>query len=681
MKIQSPKNLNAYLVISLAAIFAYLPVSFMIFSLKNDVVVIEYPFQHFIAQSLRNSQLPLWFNSWAMGFPMQTVLTWGIYSTPQIIFGFIAGSNFYMLHVQFVFFIMLSGWGMFRLLQRHFLKDEKISLLLTCAFMLSGITVSSSQWLLYITCLSFIPWLTYCAINLFKKPSAYHAIAFAASYFLFFTNVHIYLSVVITYLLIVFFALAIIYVMWYSKKTNEEKRRLLKFASLGFVLTAIICAAPAYYTAETLAHLKRSIPIINDQQFFQENYLHPKALITLLTPLASAKLEYPNTNPVVLNVYTGFFCLLLLPVAIYVSTLKKNYAAWALLSLSVIFLVASFGHLSVVRNSMNVLPGFSYFRHPGVLRIYFLFFLVLFLAQSLRSVKFEELIELTTYRRILKIGLVSFLSLLLIMLVYSIGAVGLPGRSIYETVKKLSFRQLVFINAAAQFVLLLIVLFALEKRKNFLLPLFVADLILNTLICTPFFTISSYTVKEANEILSATKGFPVQKLPPSLTIATKKDGKNNYWYNVNSFKNEVSTDLSMPGPLALKEIDDFSLNDSLKNAFAEKPIAFLLDSSSGSLIIKKQLPKRIVIDMALSKPATIILQQAQFPGWKAYLNGKEISLNQLSLPFVHANLPAGKRTVEFVFDKKGVTVTAIFCHVFVLSFLFFSSYRNLKRGD
>ena len=176
----------------------------MFFSLRNDVVAIEYPIQHFISEGLRNGEFPTWFNTWAMGFPLQSVLSWGVYSTPQMLIGLLFDSNIYVLHVEFIFFIMASGCVMYKLIKTHFIIDKNLSLLLACCYMLSGFTVGSSQWLLYITCMTFIPLVIYCLLSLLKTPSLKYSILFATSFFLLFTNVHIYLTVASSYILIFF---------------------------------------------------------------------------------------------------------------------------------------------------------------------------------------------------------------------------------------------------------------------------------------------------------------------------------------------------------------------------------------------------------------------------------------------------------------------------------------------
>src|SRR5436309_3130210 len=158
---------------------------------------------------------------------------------------------------------------MFHLLKKHFIEDKDLALILSCCYMLSGFTVASSQWLLYITGLTFIPLLLNFLFNLLKEPSLKNAILFAISYYL------------------------------------------------------------------------------------------------LLT-----------------NVYIGLLPLILFPVSLVIIKIQKNIQALALLFISLFFLILSFGHITPVRGWLNILPGISYFRNAGVLRVFFNLFFILYLATA-----------------------------------------------------------------------------------------------------------------------------------------------------------------------------------------------------------------------------------------------------------------------------------------------------------
>ena len=117
----------AYLSIAALAIVAWLPISAMIFSVKNDVLSFEYPIQFFISENLRKGNFPLWMDSWALGFPLQSVLTWGVYSTPRFLIGLIFGSSLYALHIEFILYSIASGCIMYKLLKTHFTGNKELA--------------------------------------------------------------------------------------------------------------------------------------------------------------------------------------------------------------------------------------------------------------------------------------------------------------------------------------------------------------------------------------------------------------------------------------------------------------------------------------------------------------------------------------------------------------------------
>ncbi|MEO7922340.1 MAG: YfhO family protein [Chitinophagaceae bacterium] len=664
-------RLKPYGAIAIAAILAYLPVSSMLFSLKNDVIGIEYPIQHFISESLRKGEFPGWFNTWSMGFPLQSVLTWGVYSTPRMFTGLLFGSNIYLLQAEFVLFIIASGCCMFKLLKKHFIKDHQIALLLSCCYMLSGFTVGSSQWLLYITGMVFIPLSLYCLLSLLKAPSLKYAVLFAVSYYLLFTNTHIYLSITATYLFIFFISVYLLRLILSRDIERTRKTKLSKFILLSLVLTGLFCAAPVYYSIETILFLERSLPLEGNSTFFQSNYLHPDALGSLLFPLSAIKTSHFNTEGTVLDVYIGLLPLLLLPLSLLVNSRQQNRKAWQLLLVSLIFLFISFGHLTPLRSWLNILPGMSHFRHPGVLRIFFNLFFILYLAQSFKELRWQNLFEKKSVNRKYLLG-TNILLLLLSLFALAISAgytSTLWKGSIYETIKTIHRNELVLISAVIQVFFTGLLLFSIIKRPHWFSFILIVELVINTLACTPFFTVSAYRSGEVAAILHSTSDFPVQQNSPYDVPASFIDQKNNTWHNINTYKKEVSNNISMPGPLIIEKVSAFLSAGGRKEMLAGKQLVFLrdtLNNSAVSIHITRQLPSKVTADIDLPTPGEIILQQAAFPGWKAFYNDKEIPLLESGLPFVSVKLPAGRGKLEFKFEKKGVLYSALLLHLVVL---------------
>lgn len=649
----------------------------MLFSLKNDVVAIEYPIQHFLSEGLKNGDFPVWFNTWGMGFPLQSILSWGVYSTPQMLTGLFFSSNIYILHAEFIFYIITAGCCMHKLLKTHFNTDKDLSLLLALCYMLSGFTVGSSQWLLYITGMTFIPLVIYSLLSLLKKPSFKHCLFFAISFYLFFTNVHIYLTVFTTYILIIYLIVYFIRLAYSKNKIANEKRIVTGKISIAFLLTLLLCAAPIYYSIEVINYLARSQPISNDIAFSQSNYLHPDGLISLLLPLSTIKTSHINTEGIILDTYIGLLPLLLLAASIIINKKQKKNTAWGLLSVSVIFLLISFGHLTPIRGWLNILPGMYHFRHPGVLRIFFILAFILYLGKSFNNYKIVDLLNSGSPEKksiIISAVVLLFLSFLT-LLISNRNIFSVWQGTIYQTIKLVDKQTLSAVNAIIQSLILLVILFTITKRRYKLFSfLIITELILNTVICIPFFSISTYSVKEVNKLLQSPPGFPVQQSFPFEVNSTFIDEKGNAWPNVNTYKKEISSKISMPGPLILDNVALFLRKDSAKKWITGKQLVFINDavlSKEDSLIITEQRPDKVSVNLRLSSPKEIILLQGKFPGWKAYYNNSSINLSANSSPFVSTIAPAGKGTLVFKFEKTGVLYSAIILHFIVITFLLF----------
>lgn len=688
-----------YLFIAIAAVLAYLPISSMLFTLKNDVLAIEYPIQHFMSESLRNGEFPSWFNTWHMGFPLQSILTWGVYSTPRMLIGWALPSNIYVFHLEFLFYIMASGWCMFKLLKTHFIADRKLALLLSCCYMLSGFTVGSSQWLLYITAMTFVPLLLHCLLRLLKQPSLKYALLFAISVYLLFTNVHIYLSVVSFYLLAAFL---LVYCIMVSTRKDPARSKAFKWLAGSCLLAALLCAAPAYYTYELVQHLDRRNSIASELSFFQSNYLHPDALSSLLVPLSSVKTIHPNTEGTVLNAYIGLLPLLLLPVTFIINKNGRNRLSWILLAVAALFLIVSFGHLTPVRGWLNIFPAMSRFRHPGVLRVFFNFFIILYIAHSLRNYNFAALSDrIQPFRKTIIATLLILLLLAIVSLLVHVGGSAIWNVSVRQTLKFITADNLWFIGAFLQIGLLLLLLIAFLKLPRFVPGIILLELVINTLACTPFFTISTYSAKEVNKILASPPGFPVQTIPPAQVASGYTDEQGNTWPNINTFKKQVSTQVSMAGPLILENVSKFLSDDSSQASLAHAgmvvplphsdwessslPLAskiLQLQGVNASIKPREQRPRKVSFDIEAQMPMQLMLLQSDFPGWEASLNGKQLPLiHDKALPFVTIETSNPSGTLEFRYEKKSVQYSALLLHAFIVISLLWCIVLKFRRNQ
>jgi len=476
------KILKPYFFIAFTGLLAYAPVSFMIRSLKNDIVALEYPINYFMSQCIHNGEVPYWFNTWAMGFPLQSNLTWGIFSTPQMFFCSVFNYNIFSLHIEFMFFVLMAGWAMFYLLKKYFLKDENIAITLACCYMLSGFITGSGQWMLYITAGAFIPLVLSSLLQLLRYPSFKQATLFAVLYFLMFTSVYAALNIITTYCLLFFVAIYLL-----SVKSEKKKKTIqLKYLFVAGATIILLCLPCFLSTLELLRHMSRGNPISSHLKFFNSNYLHPYGLSTMLLPFSSVKMIFPNTEGTMLNTYAGLFVLLTLPVAFFHSIKEKNRLTFVILLSAIFFLLVSFGSILPLRNGLNFLPGFSYFRNPSIFRFYFIFFLVIYLAIAFHNISWQNIFDIKkgAYSRYLQLSFLAlFLLCLISLLLHFTSMKNISFSNLQQLIKNISYPQTIFLNAFLQIIFLIAIFCTSMLNKYKLVKFFIIlDLIINTLL-------------------------------------------------------------------------------------------------------------------------------------------------------------------------------------------------------
>lgn len=646
-----------YFLLLLAGALAYLPVSTMMFALKNDIIALEYPINYFISECLQNGISPLWFNTWAGGFPLESILTWSIFSPVRFIFSGLFSYSLYTLHFEFIFFIVISGFSMFALLKKHFCSNVILALLLSCCYMLSGFNVGSSQWLLYITASAFFPLLLNTFLSLLKNPSPKTSLLFGAVFYLHLTSVYVAFTIIAVYIL---FAIMVFYLWKYRLRTSFK--RTVYFLGTSGIFIMVISIPCIYSTLQLLQYLDRGSPIDSNIDFFNSNFLPLSGLQTLLLPLAAVKIPISNTEGTMLNCYIGLTPILLLPACVQKTISKKQTVKLSILIVALFFMFISLGNLTPLRSLLNYLPGFAYFRNSGLFRLFFLFFILLFIASSFAHDQWFK--SLPKKMVMITSGLI--ITFFFVVIGSTIAQLSqLKIGSIKETIQNLTYKQTILISAPIQLILLLLLIYTLRINKlKFFSFLVFGDLILNTLLCIPFFTVSSYSVEDVSKIFQPVNGFPAQTALPSQVPTTHSEG-NAVWPNINIYKKQVSLQNSYWGPLVLKSyhpIDTISAHTTMK--------PFLSASNTETNInMIEQSPNYIKAFITVTRPNKINLTQNFYPGWKAFHNKKEIKLNQNNSG-MNILVPTSG-VVEFKYQKSWLFYSACLINLLVIScFLF-----------
>ena len=75
--------------------------------------------------------------------------------------------------------------------------------------------------------------------------------------------------------------------------------------------------------------------------------------------------------------------------------------------------------------------------------------------------------------------------------------------------------------------------------------------------------------------------------------------------------------------------------------------------------IVEHSPNRVTIDAYLSEPGLLVLADAYYPGWKAFVDGKETKIYRANYVMRGVFITGGRHVVEFRYDPLSFEVGVI----------------------
>ena len=71
---------------------------------------------------------------------------------------------------------------------------------------------------------------------------------------------------------------------------------------------------------------------------------------------------------------------------------------------------------------------------------------------------------------------------------------------------------------------------------------------------------------------------------------------------------------------------------------------------NGNAVLQTQrIGSRYEIDAEVQAPARIVITESSWPGWRAYLDGRRVKLDQANRAFLSMYLPAGRHHLQIVY--------------------------------
>lgn len=172
----------------------------------------------------------------------------------------------------------------------------------------------------------------------------------------------------------------------------------------------------------------------------------------------------------------------------------------------------------------------------------------------------------------------------------------------------------------------------------------------------------------------------------------RNNGKNNLHFTNIVWKNDkwiIAKIDALPRTYIVKDFQIKQNREILKALFDsnfDPRLAVILEESptlkpkkdinASSSEIVEYKNEKVVIETETNDSGILVLSDNFYPGWKAYVNGKETKIFRANYTFRAIEIPPGKNIVEFVLKPESIKWSTI---ITIISFLIFSSFLYYYR--
>ncbi len=680
------QHFNNYLWLLLICLLSYWPLTFGVFSVKNDAIHEFLPYRFAIAEAIRNGEFPFWSPYLYLGNPVYGDMQSGAWNPVVWLFSFFSRFNITVFHLEYLLYIFLGGIGMYKLI---FLlsKSTQSSLLIAASYMLSGFMVGG-QLIHWNAAAAYLPFVIYYYQMMRINGTIASAIKAGIALYLMFVSSYPSFFFVTGYILLAIFCVDLITKIVFRNKYNISWKKTLS-QNIICLLTFLTLSLPAiisYY--DLLPYYSRG----NGTTYLDtlHNSFEPQHLITFFFPaLLNPKDLLSSTDIFCRNVYIGIFVIPIL--LLYRPVFNRSNI---LITILAIFSIAfSLGELTPIRKlCYDFLPLMDTFRHPSQMRLFFIFAILLLVTPGLtRFLAIKNPTKKTEWILISFTLIIAFVTVLAISnssmlsnsnFLHSIGTT----KSIKLIMTELTKWDLIAICGIAQTIFMLLCLFWLKRqvsRKSIFSFLWITNLMMMATFALPVSFVSTTSPGEINKIInSSPKGFPAELVTNSLAensvdalsqyekisvalFYNKKIGITHIAYTP-SFFSEHDTVLLSPTlyqfiaskPAVYLSNLSLSLDDTLRLAHKSKCNPIFLDTSfrdstgcdtAGYAKVVKMGSNYFTIQTNAIVPKILALTQSYHHHWKLWVDGKSQPVKRVNFSFIGASLTKGNHIVEFKF--------------------------------
>lgn len=712
-----------YLLFLGIAAVAFFQVSFYLNSPKYDMIDCFYPWRFYIGECLQNGQLPYWNPYQDLGYPIHADPSSGAWYPIVWLIGYFNGYSIYSIGFELWIHVFFAGIG-FYTLARTLKLTPQAAILAGIAYMLSGFFIGNSQHLPYIVSAAWLPFILNYYFRLMEEKSYLNCLKAAFFLFLIITGGYPAITIILFYLLLIFFIIQIIRIV--KSRIWKDLNAFLKRNILFFIYTVLLSSAMLMAVLQVSPYLSRLGNFSLEQSMYSP--FSPQSFISFILPLASTtKTDLFFSDLSMRNSYFGILIFLFFIFSLFN---KKTLFLKVLFYFGLFSLSAAVGQSLPVREFLfKYIPMMNVFRNPGVFRLFFIIGAVL---SSVYCIQ-ELVIGKKWNKKYLIIGTLFMVFVLVTLIVMANFSVDLSLRNyihnnLFVASDNSTFWQNVAFQSILQLVFLIAFLFVLLKFENgkkamiYMILLTAIDLIVATQLNAPYTVYyDNVSAKEASKNVSKyEKGFPSQQ-----NITLEEGGHlpligTPFWQNMNTFQKQITAEgfnsfsftsydiLESEYPQLFNEIKKnklLSLSDSIfpekemkkfkKDSLFGKDQLFLNErdynylsqrtfsvSKGDTAYLRSYDAAHFAIASSLKFRSLLTIHQKEYKGWKAYVNGKKVRIFKSNLNFMTIMVPAGKNEVLFVYKNpvlKGTFLISVTCLLFFFGVILFEYIRSKRK--
>lgn len=687
-----------YLLLLLICLLAYWPLTFNIFSVKNDAIHYFLPYRFNISEAIRNGEWPFWSPYIYLGNPIYGDMQSGVWNPFVWLFSCISRYNITLFHWENLLYIFLAGSGMYKLTNRLTLHTHA-ALLIAVSYMLSGFMLSG-QLINWLASAAFIPFVIHYYTLLLNIERNEYAIKTGIALFFLFTAGYPSFFIMTCYILLFLFFLTIVRKLR-LKESKTPKWSLFSLQHLFLILVFVGLSLPAIVSyIDLLPYYQRGRGVSYTEAVI--NSFEWQHFLSVFFPSSISATDISSSTDITLrNVYTGIFPLLLL----FAFPPKLNRRNILLISLALFAVLFSMGDLIPLRRlCYDYLPLMNTFRHPSQVRLFFIFAVLLLAAPGVSYFLKNH----SNFQIISKVNLptITIAGIILIITITAIIQSGIPvffnpinnnpiTTSIKDVIDNISLSDAVIVNGIIQ--LAFIAAFAIwargiRRRIRIFSFLWIGNLFIMSQFILPSTFVGKTTPTEINTLINhSPPGYPTEVLKNTISENSKNTTDNFNMIALSNFYNkQIGISKTVNSPAFLQQQEQFINNELLYHYIASFPVVYIADQTlslkdsnklktndscnyafTDTVLVtdkscdkpnKAQILKlsanKFEIETEMNRPGFLVLTQNYNHNWKATVDKKPEMVYKTNLSFMGSLLATGKHTIIFEFFPAN-TVKAI----------------------